>query len=142
MKNLTFLLFILSTVSIFSQESKNKINWHNDIDIAIALGKEKNQDVFIYLGEKKCVPCRAVEKYAYSTKVFQEYAKKFIMVKVYNNLDETKTKELQYFNDAKKRFNTKSVPRFIIIKNGEEIANFFAYIKSPEALIEKINSFY
>lgn len=138
MKKLLTLLFLIIPLTINSQE---KIEWISNIDKGIKLGKKANKDVFIYLGEKKCVPCRSVEKYAFSTEKFINFSKKYIMVKVYNDLDKTKNLEQEYFKKAKKRFKTKMVPRFIVIRKGIEIANFFAYIKSPETLIDKIKSY-
>ena len=134
---------IILTIAFFTclQSFSQDIDWQTDIDSAIMYGKENNKDVFIYLGEKKCVPCRTVQKYAYDTKKFQDFSKKFVMVKVYNDLDKSKKEALAYFNKAKKRFNTKMVPRFILIRNEKEIANFFAYVKSPEDLIDKITPY-
>lgn len=139
MKKLFFTLALFVSISTQAQE---KISWLSNIDEGIELGKEKNKDVFIYLGEKKCVPCRAVEKYAYTSPKFINFSKKFIMVKVYNDLDKTKTEEQKYFKEAKARFKAKMVPRFIIMRNGKEIANFIEYVKTPEILIDKINSYY
>lgn len=136
MKNSAIILLLLVSFYTYSQE----INWIDNIDRGIELGKQTKKDVFIYLGEKKCVPCRAVQKYAYTNPKFIEFSKKFVMVKVYNDLDKTKVKEQKYFKSAKERFRTKYVPRFIIIRNGKEIANFFKYVKTPETLINEINT--
>ncbi|QTE22760.1 thioredoxin family protein [Polaribacter cellanae] len=138
MKNLILtLVFAIS----FSVQSQEKINWITNIEEGLKLGKEQNKIVFIYFGAKKCVPCRSVEKYEYSNPEFIKYSKDLIMVKIFDDLDKEKVDWQSYIQKSRKTYKIKINPRFILIKNGEEIASFFTYVRKPGDLLTKFKTY-
>lgn len=142
MKQHVVLLFLFFSFLGFSQETSEKIDWKDNIANGIAMGKEQNKEVLIYFGMDKCVPCRMIDKYAFTQSEFIEYSKKYIMVKVYDDLDKTDTENQDYVKETKSAYDIESVPTIVLLKNDGSKSSFFAYVKSSQDLIAKIESQY
>lgn len=142
MKKITLILCLFPFLHGYSQKETSipKIDWHYNIKDAIALGKQQNKEVLIYFGMKKCFPCRLVKKYAFDKKEFVDYSRKFIMVRVYDDLDKTNTKNQNYVKTTRAAYNIKSVPTFVLLKKDRTQPSFFAYIKKPQELIDTIEA--
>lgn len=137
MQKIFVVLMLIISCSLFAQDS---IKWNKNIEDALKLGKEKNKQILIYFGMDKCVPCRMIKKYAFDEQEFIEYSKKYIMVKVYDDLDKTNVKNQNYYKNSKELYGIKSVPTIVVFKRDGTKSSFFAYIKKPKDLIDQIEA--
>ncbi len=142
MKKNLLITLLLFTVFGFSQDKEIEINWNENIEKGIIIGKQQNKEVLIYFGEDKCVPCRMINKYAFTQTEFIEYSEKYVMVKVYDDLDKTNTQNQEYIKKTKAQYAVDAVPTIILLKNDGAKSSFFAYVKSPKELIDQIESQY
>ncbi|MEL4308410.1 thioredoxin family protein [Joostella sp. CR20] len=147
-QKLVFVCFFIGSISVgFSQTKTSEeyvelIEWAGTVDEGLQLGKELDKDVIIYFGMKKCVPCRFIVKNAFVTEEFKKYSEKFVMVKVYDDLDKENTKNQEYVKKYREQYAIKSVPTMVLLKRNGEADSFFTYIKQPQDLITQIESYY
>ena len=138
MKCLSFsVLFFISLLS-HSQE----IAWKTNIEDGIKIGKTSNKEVLIYFGMDKCVPCRMIEKYAFVDPEFIEYSEKYVMVKVYDDLDKSNKALQDYIKNTREEYTIESVPTIVILKEDGSKSSFFAYVGNSKELIDMIESQY
>ncbi len=142
MKNNLMILLLLVSFYGFSQESVEKIDWIYNINNGIEIGTKQNKEVLIYFGMEKCVPCRMIDKYAFTQSEFIDYSKKYVMVKVYDDLDKSNTENQEYVKTTRTEYGIESVPTIVLLKDDGTKSSFFAYVKSPKKLIEQIESQY
>lgn len=133
------LVLIVVAPVVYGQE---ELKWVKDIDKGIEMGRSMGKDVIIYFGEDNCVPCRMIEKYAFVQPEFIQYSEKFVMVKIYNDKDKSKTMEQEYIKEARKRYEITAVPTMVLLKQDGSQSSFFTYIKNPQELIDQIESHY
>mgnify|MGYP000126723990 CR=1 FL=1 len=142
MKRIVFLLILVFSISIFSQENIKKIDWKDNIEKGIKIGKKQKKEILIYFGKDKCVPCRMIDKYAFTQKEFIDYSNKYIMVKVYDDLDKSNLKNQEYVKKTKTEYGIESVPTIVLLKDDGTKSSFFAYVKNPQELIKQIEALY
>lgn len=142
MKGILMILILVFSISVFSQETTKKIEWENNIEKGIEVGKKQKKEVLIYFGKDKCVPCRMIDKYAFTQKEFIDYSNKYVMVKVYDNLDESNLENQEYVKKTKAEYSIESVPTIVLLKEDGTKSSFFAYVKNPQELIRQIESQY
>ncbi|TLG99052.1 thioredoxin family protein [Bizionia argentinensis JUB59] len=135
--SILIILVILTTTFSFSQE---QINWKDTIKEGISLAEKQNKDVLIYFGMDKCVPCRMLNKYAFTKEEFIEYSKKYIMVKVYDDLDKENVENQEYVKSTRAEYQIEAVPTIVILNKDGSQHSFFAYVKSPQELIDQIEA--
>lgn len=133
-----FVFLILSLLLSSHSFCQEKIDWKFSIEEGLKLGKSENKEVLIYFGEDKCVPCRMVKKYAFLKEDFIQYSRKFIMVKVYDDFDKSKTEKQLYIKKYRDEYDVKAVPTFILSKSDGSKTSFFAYVRKPQDLINLI----
>ncbi|EIJ40670.1 thioredoxin family protein [Galbibacter orientalis] len=146
-KLLILIIFFSSTCLGFSQEKSTDeltelVEWVYNVDEGIKLGEKADKDVIIYFGMKKCVPCRFIKKYAFVTEEFKEYSKKFVMVKIYDDLDKENTENQEYVKKYREIYGIESVPTMVLLKRNGEQDSFFTYVRKPDDLINQIEEYY
>ena len=122
-------LFLLISFYGFSQETTEtteKIDWNDNIENGIEIGQKQNKEVLIYFGMDKCVPCRMIKKYAFTQTEFIEYSKKYIMVRVYDDLDKSNTENQKYVKKTRAEYEIEAVPTIVLLKNDGTKSSFFA----------------
>ena len=142
MKRNLLLISLFVSFSGLCQEITEKIEWKNNIESGIEIGKNQNKEVLIYFGMDKCVPCRMIDKYAFTKTEFIDYSKKYVMIKVYDDLDKSNTENQEYVKKTRAKYEIKAVPTIVLLKNDGTTSKFFAYVKSSQELIKKIESQY
>lgn len=142
MKNNLMILLLLVSIYGFPQESAEKIDWIGNIKNGIEIGKKQNKEVLIYFGMDKCVPCRMIDKYAFTKSEFIDYSKKYVMVKVYDDLDKSNAENQEYVKATRAEYGIEAVPTIVLLKNDGTKSSFFAFVNSPQKLIEQIESQY
>lgn len=142
MKSKLIILFLLVSIYGFSQEAAKTIDWNYNIENGIEIGKKQNKEVLIYFGMDKCVPCRMIHKYVFNELEFINYSDKYVMVKVYDDLDKSNIENQEYVKKTRAEYGIEAIPTIVLLKNDGTKSSFFAYVKSPQELIEQIESKY
>ncbi|WP_010179375.1 thioredoxin family protein [Aquimarina agarilytica] len=79
MKKLLFSLFILISVTGFSQD----LDWKTDLNTAKNLAKEQNKNILVYFtGSDWCAPCKQLKEDFFKSEKFIEKADKLVLLMV------------------------------------------------------------
>jgi uncharacterized protein YyaL (SSP411 family) len=80
-----FLLFLLGMggLWLFNADAKDNLRWLDDGKVAFAQAKKENKLVLLdFTGSTWCPACIALHKEVFSTSKFEDYAKKFVLLRV------------------------------------------------------------
>ncbi len=141
MRKVLIVLLLAVSFNVSSQEIK-EIFWNNNIEKGIEMGAKQNKEVLIYFGQDKCVPCRMIDKYAFKKTEFIDYSKKYVMVKIYDDFNKLNIENQEYVKKSRAKYGIESVPTIVLLKKDGTKSSFFAYVKTPQQLIKKIEDQY
>ncbi|GAA3508038.1 hypothetical protein GCM10022393_17880 [Aquimarina addita] len=145
MNTLKLLIFLLSFIFYTSVHAQD---WQYNFEDAIALAKEKNQNiVLLFTGSDWCPPCIKLEKRIFSDPEFKEFAdQKFIWVKAdFPKRSKNKLSEEQENRNMKlaERYNKKMVfPVLLVLNKQGTVLGATGYRKSTvEGYISMLTNF-
>lgn len=138
MRSLSILAFISATLvcsGVIAQSEtqppatqQEGIDWHHDLDEALALSKTDGRPVIAYFTFNACVWCKRLERDTYSDASVIELSRRFIWVKV--NRDNTP--------EIPKQFSVSSYPSLITLGLGSEKIHRFSSYMLPDEFIPNL----
>lgn len=122
MKKIIFIVILLSiSLLAFAQE----LNWYENYDQALKEAKSKKIPVLInFTGSDWCIWCKRLDKEVFSTKEFNTYAKKnLVLLKIDTPKNIKQSDELKKANRALvEKFEIQGFPTIVLINaDGKEI---------------------
>jgi len=145
MKKILFTLILLSiTLLSFAQE----LNWYENYDQALKEAKSKKVPILVnFTGSDWCIWCKRLDKEVFSTKDFNKYAKKnLVLLKIDSPKDIKQSDELKKANRVLiDKFEIQGFPTIVLInydnkeiaRTGYQEGGAIKYIEHLKGLLKK-----
>ncbi len=113
-----------------SPEEAKFEDWRDNFDEALAEAKKEQKPIFIDFTGKMCTNCKKMEKTIFPKESVKELLDKFVKVRLI-----TDVKKEPYISNRKfqlERFNSVSIPLYVIMTPEESIVAQLTYTSDPE----------
>jgi thioredoxin-related protein len=133
LKKLTVLLFLLSFISLISQDTiakEKKLVWNNNLEKAVAIAKKENKAILInFSGSDWCKWCKRLNAEVFSQKEFINYAKKnLVLVNIdFPQYTQQDPKVESYNREVAQMFRVQGFPTVVVIDKNQKLAAYTGY---------------
>lgn len=135
---LTCLVLAYALLNLSFEGKGESINWRTTLETAMDSSKLIGKPIIIYFGANWCAPCKMTEKIVFSDPEFIKFSKKYLMVKIYDDLKEGDTIKYRYQNKIKSIYEVEAIPTFIVLNKNHKPCKIVGSYYNTEKLIQEI----
>ena len=119
------------------KDNFDKVNWENDIDLALNLALSTNKIILIEFMADWCPPCKKMEKETFSDEIVIKKLNKFILVRI----DVDKQPDVaQELNGNAKKYGGIGIPNILFLDKDKNIVHRIIGFHNASQLITVMDS--
>lgn len=132
MKRLIVVLFFLTTLISYSQESESNLIWLTNLEEAEKISQQSKKPILMYFtGSDWCPPCVALKRDFFESEEFSTRAEGFVllMVDYPRRVDIITPEQMTYNKKIMAKYNqSKSFPKLLVLNyKGQELGKLSGY---------------